>query len=264
MTCPGVTQGPGGRADEPGLRQHGFLPPGSHSSASFVLSAGCFFGDEVRGGGDSCAPSDVDASSEAERPGPEQAVPADPLESPRSSRGSSASGPGTSKTTEHAEEGASPADQTPRPEPPPRPASTPAELPWTSIDLKEPRKAAGHSAADFPETTSLSSLGMLPLGLEEPYCADDHPLWAWVSGGGCAVEPHAALKWFTVQPGKGGHPGKGRRHCPVLGRLCPASKTSAPPPSCPRLGGHSGPDSGDIGANDAGRARGYFIEIAAP
>lgn len=194
VTCPGVTQVLGGGAGE----QHMFLPPGSHSSAPFVPSAGCFFGDEVRVSGDSCAPSDTDASSEAERPGPEQPVPAESPESPGNSKGSSASGPGTTKTTEHALEGASPADHTPGPEPRPGQASTPAELPWTSIDLKEPKRAPGHSA----ETTGLSSLEMLPLGLEEPYCADDHPLWVWVSGGGCAVEAHTVLKWFTAQSGK--------------------------------------------------------------
>ncbi|XP_054574213.1 tectonin beta-propeller repeat-containing protein 1 isoform X1 [Eptesicus fuscus] len=170
----------------------------SHSgSSSSLLSAGCFFGDEVRVSGDSCAPSDTDASSEAERPGPEQPVPAESPESPGNSKGSSASGPGTTKTAEHALEGASPADGTPGPEPCPGQASTPAELPWTSIDLKEPKKAPSHSA----ETTGLSSLEMLPLGLEEPYCADDHPLWVWVSGGGCAVEAHTVLKWFTAQSG---------------------------------------------------------------
>ncbi|KAK1343582.1 hypothetical protein QTO34_016362 [Cnephaeus nilssonii] len=170
----------------------------SHSgSSSSLLSAGCFFGDEVRVSGDSCAPSDTDASSEAERPGPEQPVPAESPESPGNSKGSWASGPGTTKTAEHALEGASPADGTPGPEPCPGQASTPAELPWTSIDLKEPKKAPSHSA----ETTGLSSLEMLPLGLEEPYCADDHPLWVWVSGGGCAVEAHTVLKWFTAQSG---------------------------------------------------------------
>ncbi|KAF6083247.1 tectonin beta-propeller repeat containing 1 [Phyllostomus discolor] len=144
----------------------------SHSgSSSSLLSAGCFFGDEVRGSAESCAPSDVDTSLEAERPGPDQPVPAESLDSPRDLEDGSASGSGTSKTAEHALEGAGPADPTPGSEPCPRPASTPAELPWTNIDL------------------------------EEPYGADDHPLWAWVSGGGCAVEPHAALKWFTVQSG---------------------------------------------------------------
>jgi tectonin beta-propeller repeat-containing protein 1 len=60
-----------------------------------------------------------------------------------------------------------------------------------------------HSAASFPETTGLSSLGLFPLGMEEPYGADDHPLWAWVSGGACAVEAGSVLKWFTVLSGKG-------------------------------------------------------------
>uniref|UniRef100_A0A8W4F9B4 Tectonin beta-propeller repeat-containing protein 1 n=1 Tax=Sus scrofa TaxID=9823 RepID=A0A8W4F9B4_PIG len=130
----------------------------SHSgSSSSLLSAGCFFGDEVRGSGESCGPSD----SEAERPGPE-------------------------------------------PEPAPEvtsPASTPAELPWTNIDLKEPKRGPSHTATGFAEASDLSSLGLLPLGLEEPEGADGHPLWAWVSGGGCAVEAHSTLKWFTVQSG---------------------------------------------------------------
>ncbi|XP_036682138.1 tectonin beta-propeller repeat-containing protein 1 isoform X4 [Balaenoptera musculus] len=126
-------------------------------SLSSLLSAGCFFGDEVRGGGESRVPSD----SEAERPGP------DP------ERDVEVAGP----------------------------ASTPAELPWTNIDLKEPKKGPRHAAADFPEGTNLSSLALLPLGLEEPDSADCHALWAWVSGGGCAVEAHTTLKWFTAHSG---------------------------------------------------------------
>uniref|UniRef100_A0A8C4KSL0 Tectonin beta-propeller repeat containing 1 n=1 Tax=Equus asinus asinus TaxID=83772 RepID=A0A8C4KSL0_EQUAS len=174
----------------------------SHSGSSLsLLSAGCFFGDEVRGSGESCAPSDTDASSDAERPWPDQPVPAESLDCPGDPKGSSASGPGTSRTTEHPAEVASPATQTPRPEPRPGPASTPAEVPWTNIDLKEPKKTPSHPVAGLPETTGLSSLEVLPLGLEEPYGADDHPLWAWVSGGGCAVEAHSVLKWFSVQLG---------------------------------------------------------------
>ncbi|XP_022443443.1 tectonin beta-propeller repeat-containing protein 1 isoform X2 [Delphinapterus leucas] len=131
---------------------------GSHAgSLSSLLSAGCFFGDEVRGGGESRVPSD----SEAKRPGP------DP---------------------EHDVEVAGP-------------ASAPAELPWTNIDLKEPKKGPSHAAADFPEATNLSSLALLPLGLEEPDSTNCHALWAWVSGGGCAVEAHTTLKWFTVHSG---------------------------------------------------------------
>lgn len=200
---PGVAQVVDGGA-EPACPLLGvFLPPGSHRSARFVPSAGCFFGDEVRGSGESCAPSDTDASSDAERPGPDQPVPAESLDCPGDPKGSSASGPGTSRTTEHPAEVASPATQTPRPEPRPGPACTPAEVPWTNIDLKEPKKTPSHPLAGLPETTGLSSLEVLPLGLEEPYGADDHPLWAWVSGGGCAVEAHSVLKWFSVQLGKG-------------------------------------------------------------
>ncbi|XP_025281995.3 tectonin beta-propeller repeat-containing protein 1 isoform X1 [Canis lupus dingo] len=170
----------------------------SHSgSSSSLLSAGCFFGDEVRGSGESCAPSDTDASLEAERLGPDQPVPAESVDGPRNPRDSLATGPGIGRTTEHAVEVTSLAT----PAPGPGLASTPAELPWTNIDLKEPKRAPSHSAAGFPETAGLSSLGLLPLGLEEPYGADDHSLWAWVSGGGCAVEAHSVLKWFTIQSG---------------------------------------------------------------
>nr|XP_035138588.1 tectonin beta-propeller repeat-containing protein 1 isoform X2 [Callithrix jacchus] len=175
----------------------------SHSgSSSSLLSAGCFFGDEVRGSGES-APSDTDASLEIERPGPGQPLPAEPLDDSRNPTGSSASGPGADRTTEDTMEDARPAKGS-------REAgldahsgqdSTLSELPWTSIDLKEPKKVPSHLAAGFSETTSLSSLGVLPLGLEEPYGADDHPLWAWVSGGGCAVEACAVPRWFTVQAG---------------------------------------------------------------
>ncbi|XP_074201782.1 tectonin beta-propeller repeat-containing protein 1 isoform X1 [Camelus bactrianus] len=140
----------------------------SHSgSSSSLLSAGCFFGDEVRGSGESCGPSDTDACSEAERPGP------DPDIGGTAERGVEVAGS----------------------------ASAPAELPWTNIDLKEPKKGPSHSAPGFPETPDLSSLGLLPLGLEDPYSAGYPPLWAWVSGGGCAVEAHAVLKWSAVQSG---------------------------------------------------------------
>uniref|UniRef100_A0A2K5YT49 Tectonin beta-propeller repeat-containing protein 1 n=1 Tax=Mandrillus leucophaeus TaxID=9568 RepID=A0A2K5YT49_MANLE len=175
----------------------------SHSgSSSSLLSAGCFFGDEVRGSGES-APSDTDASSEVERPGPGQPLPAEPLDDSKNPTGSSASGPGAGRTAEDTTEDGCPAEGSGAagPDTHPGPAPTPAELPWTNIDLKEPKKVPSHSAAGFPETTSLSSLGLLPLGLEEPYGVDDHPLWAWVSGGGCVVEACAMPRWFTVQAG---------------------------------------------------------------
>lgn len=257
--------------------------PGSHGSALSVPSAGCFFGDEVRGSGESCAPSDTDASSEAERPGPDQPVPAESLDSPRNPECSSASGPGTSKTSEHATEGTSLAGQTSGPEPQPSQASTPAELPWTNIDLKEPKKAPGQGTAGLPDTASLCSLGLLPLGLDEPCSTGDHLLWAWVSGGGCAVEAHTVLKWFTVQSGKGecqgpgGAPGRAGSRPPAL---CSASPSSLLRPAgairregsgrgilsspCPGSGGHSRLNwVGDIRVNSVGRAHGHFTEIVA-
>nr|XP_055249161.1 tectonin beta-propeller repeat-containing protein 1 isoform X4 [Gorilla gorilla gorilla] len=175
----------------------------SHSgSSSSLLSAGCFFSDEVRGSGES-APSDTDASSEVERPGPGQTLPAEPLDDSKNATGNSASGLGAGRTAEDTVEDACPAEgsREARPNMHPGPAPTPAELPWTNIDLKEAKKVPSHSAAGFSETTSLSSLGLLPLGLEEPYGVDDHPLWAWVSGGGCVVEACAMPRWFTVQAG---------------------------------------------------------------
>ncbi|XP_012614885.2 tectonin beta-propeller repeat-containing protein 1 [Microcebus murinus] len=167
----------------------------SHSgSSSSLLSAGCFFGDEVKGSGES-APSDTDATSEVERPGPGQHLPVESLDNSRNLKESLASGPGASRTAEGVIENACPTEGGPGL------ASTPAVLPWTNIDLKEPKKVPSHSAAGFPETTGLSSMGLLPLGLEEPYGAEDHPLWAWVSGGGCAVEACYVPKWFAAQSG---------------------------------------------------------------
>uniref|UniRef100_G3TQG2 Tectonin beta-propeller repeat-containing protein 1 n=1 Tax=Loxodonta africana TaxID=9785 RepID=G3TQG2_LOXAF len=184
----------------------------SHSgSSSSLLSAGCFFGDEVRGSGESSAPSDTDASSEVDRPGPNHPHPADSLDSSRSYKGNPALGPRPGRPTAGAEEKADKAEG-PGGEPRSGPVCAPAELPWTNIDLKEPRRVPGHSTPGLPETPGLPSLGLLPLGLEEPYGAEDHPLWAWVSGGGCAVEAHTALKWFSAQSG-----------------LSPAMQTLAPP-----------------------------------
>ncbi|EDL89637.1 similar to RIKEN cDNA 2210010N04 gene [Rattus norvegicus] len=180
----------------------------SHSgSSSSLLSAGCFFGEEVRGSGTESAPSDTDASSEVERQGPERSLPKESLDNSRNLKGSSSKGHESTRNTEDPmenaclAEGQAKAPKTSGPDECHGPAPTPAELPWTNIDLKEPKKASNQPAAGFPETSGLSSLGLFPMGMEEPYGADDHPLWAWVSGGGCAVEAGSALKWFTVQSG---------------------------------------------------------------
>lgn len=69
---------------------------------------------------------------------------------------------------------------------------------WSNVDLEE---AQTHLAvgppAESAETSSLSSVATYHLGLEELYGPDEHPLWAWVSGGGCDVDSHSQLNWFN-------------------------------------------------------------------
>lgn len=74
---------------------------------------------------------------------------------------------------------------------------------WSNVDLEE---AQTHltvgTSVDAADTCSLSSVATYNLGMEEPYGPDDHPLWAWVSGGGCYIDSHSQLPWFssTGQP----------------------------------------------------------------
>ncbi|XP_046888436.1 tectonin beta-propeller repeat-containing protein 1 [Hypomesus transpacificus] len=72
---------------------------------------------------------------------------------------------------------------------------------WSNVDLEE---AQSHLTVDTrgcggdgAETCSLSSVATYSLALEEPYGADEHPLWAWVSGGGCSVDGHSQPHWFN-------------------------------------------------------------------
>uniref|UniRef100_A0A8C3KSH1 Tectonin beta-propeller repeat-containing protein 1 n=1 Tax=Calidris pygmaea TaxID=425635 RepID=A0A8C3KSH1_9CHAR len=129
-------------------------------SSTSLLSAGCFFTDEIQNQTNAIIQGDADTSSDTELP--------------------------TGANLEmHKSTNPSPS----------------AELQWTNIDLKEAQKHPVLSLSSFTETSSLSSLGMFPVGAEEPYGTDEHPLWAWVSGGGCLVDLHSPLKWFTVPSG---------------------------------------------------------------
>uniref|UniRef100_A0A8C8C3E7 Tectonin beta-propeller repeat-containing protein 1 n=1 Tax=Oncorhynchus tshawytscha TaxID=74940 RepID=A0A8C8C3E7_ONCTS len=56
--------------------------------------------------------------------------------------------------------------------------SIPEEEVWSNVDLEETQT---HLAV------GLSSVATYTLCQGEPYGADEHPLWAWVSGGGCGV-----------------------------------------------------------------------------
>ncbi|XP_029433095.1 tectonin beta-propeller repeat-containing protein 1 isoform X3 [Rhinatrema bivittatum] len=186
----------------------------SHTGSSCsLLSAGCFFGDEVMEQQDSSILTDTDSLPDAGRPHtPQRAQSARPPEddglcNSESAMGSqiAASGPGWSQNS--FPEGTDPAPDRDGEASAERsggsrgPGSASAVLQWTSVDLAEARPGAAASSHPFDETSSLSSLGMYSAGADEPCGADGGPLWVWVAGGGCHVEPYSPLKWFTVNSG---------------------------------------------------------------
>ena len=85
---------------------------------------------------------------------------------------------------------------------------------WSNVDLEETQSqpdpvaegAPGGAALDScADTCSLSSVVTYSLALEEePYGEDGPPMWAWVSGGGCAVDSHSQLNWFSCPGASGG------------------------------------------------------------
>ncbi|XP_067317592.1 tectonin beta-propeller repeat-containing protein 1 [Anolis sagrei] len=165
-------------------------------STTSLLSAGCFFTDDIR-----------EQSASAILPDGAR---------PPHLEGSAAAAVAASGEDGHGEEGAaacpvvSPLAETPPAlekslkDPPAEepaasePESPPAELRWSNIDLKEAGKPPPASNA-LAETSSLCSFGGLSVGMEDPLVTDEHPLWAWVSGGACLVDPHGPPKWFTAQ-----------------------------------------------------------------
>ncbi|KAM8889643.1 tectonin beta-propeller repeat-containing protein 1 [Synchiropus picturatus] len=70
---------------------------------------------------------------------------------------------------------------------------SPGDPRWSNVDL-EPQTSVMQDNAD---TCSLSSVTTFTLNMEDQYGGDDHPLWAWVSGGGCSVDCHSHLSWFS-------------------------------------------------------------------
>lgn len=70
---------------------------------------------------------------------------------------------------------------------------------WSNVDLAEAQgqQAQAGAALDTADTCSLSSVATYTLVMEDPYGVDEHPLWAWVSGGGCSVDSHSQLNWFN-------------------------------------------------------------------
>ncbi|XP_034425724.1 tectonin beta-propeller repeat-containing protein 1 isoform X1 [Hippoglossus hippoglossus] len=70
---------------------------------------------------------------------------------------------------------------------------------WSNVDLEETQVQQAQTGAvmESSDTCSLSSVATYTLAIEDPYGVDEHPLWAWVSGGGCSVDSHSQLSWFN-------------------------------------------------------------------
>ncbi|XP_044034738.1 tectonin beta-propeller repeat-containing protein 1 isoform X2 [Siniperca chuatsi] len=75
----------------------------------------------------------------------------------------------------------------------------PLDPQWSNVDLEEAQGQQAQTGAllDTADTCSLSSVATYTLAMEDPYEADEHPMWAWVSGGGCSVDSHSQLNWFS-------------------------------------------------------------------
>uniref|UniRef100_A0A3B5A0T5 Tectonin beta-propeller repeat-containing protein 1 n=1 Tax=Stegastes partitus TaxID=144197 RepID=A0A3B5A0T5_9TELE len=73
----------------------------------------------------------------------------------------------------------------------------PPDPQWSNVDLEEAQQAQTVAVQDSADTCSLSSVATYTLAMDDPYGADEHPLWAWVSGGGCSVDSHSQLNWFN-------------------------------------------------------------------
>lgn len=70
---------------------------------------------------------------------------------------------------------------------------------WSNVDLAEAQgqQTQAGTVQDAADTCSLSSVATYSLAVEDLYGSDEHPLWAWVSGGGCDVDSHSQLSWFN-------------------------------------------------------------------
>ncbi|NXQ85258.1 TCPR1 protein, partial [Nyctibius grandis] len=183
-------------------------------SSTSLVSAGCFFTDDIQNQTNAVIQGDTDTSSDTELP----SVPMNLANTPPMGAAASSSGNGTGNQTAeiHAsfavdsldsDQGETTVASTSnekanlemhKSSTNPNPS---AELHWTNVDLKEAQKHPVLSTSTFAETPILSSLGMFSEGAEEQDGADEHPQWAWVSGGGCLVHLHSPLKWFTVPSG---------------------------------------------------------------
>uniref|UniRef100_A0A3Q3JWM7 Tectonin beta-propeller repeat-containing protein 1 n=1 Tax=Monopterus albus TaxID=43700 RepID=A0A3Q3JWM7_MONAL len=81
------------------------------------------------------------------------------------------------------------------------PCAGPALSPnqWSNVGLEEAQsqQVQPGGAPDSADTCSLSSVAAYTLAMDDLYGVDEHPVWAWVSGGGCSVDSHSQLTWFN-------------------------------------------------------------------
>uniref|UniRef100_A0A671MZE4 Tectonin beta-propeller repeat-containing protein 1 n=1 Tax=Sinocyclocheilus anshuiensis TaxID=1608454 RepID=A0A671MZE4_9TELE len=193
----------------------------SSASASSLQSAGCFFGGEVRLQSHASVLGDADPETERTGaevvPTPEMGDALKPripkvtsdnfiseLVSDRdgqiSRRDAPPAGPSIPEedhTEKEVEDRVSPA-QVLSPS-----QSSGVDPQWSNVDLEEAQTHLASGPGDTAETSSLSSVVTYILALEEPYGPDEHPKWAWVSGGGCLVECHTQLNWFNSSTATG-------------------------------------------------------------
>lgn len=187
----------------------------SSASASSLQSAGCFFGGEVRLESQASVLSDADPETEKAVGG---VVPTPEMgDSPKPRIPKVTSDSFISELVSDREGQISRRDVPPagpsipeedHPEKEVEDRASPAQVlspsqsgglnpQWSNVDLEEAQTHLSPGpGVDAAETCSLSSVATYNLALEEPYGPDDHPKWAWVSGGGCLVDCHIQLNWF--------------------------------------------------------------------
>uniref|UniRef100_A0A4W3H8R3 Tectonin beta-propeller repeat-containing protein 1 n=1 Tax=Callorhinchus milii TaxID=7868 RepID=A0A4W3H8R3_CALMI len=185
----------------------------SHAgSANSLTSAGCFFGDEVRVPSLGSTDTDVEFSSEMDKL-------AKKTENVLESIGENVSCPGTAVDGEILASGSTTPNkcenntvshlnvlETVSTVEDSSQKRTPSDLEpvvsaYGSENLTYRDRPPGDSNEDLTETSSISSAGTYSFGIEEHYVSEERPLWAWISGGGCDIESHSQLNWFTVHSG---------------------------------------------------------------
>ncbi|XP_026581825.1 tectonin beta-propeller repeat-containing protein 1-like isoform X1 [Pseudonaja textilis] len=162
-------------------------------SSTSLLSAGCFFTDDIKEQNASVFQSDGESEShlnDAPLPGLDPETLDSPHPVPELDMDPLAT------VLEEAAAGSDRDHQAGPDKPPSNLDSLPPKPQWTNIDLKEASRMSKATVLQ-DKTPSLSSF--LPAAVEDHFATDDLPLWIWVSSRGCLVDSQSPLKWFTAQ-----------------------------------------------------------------